>query len=185
MAQQAEAPDVSSIPDPKGHPIYPEVLALAPGIFVPITEDFTTPLPAQRTRTDRHQAQLAILNHHITVSNDNMLALASIQHANIIQTGRRQDVSPSGPPRTSHQDIDAMIAYMKEPHDPNVDYNVDTPPMPTFDLGTTNARELTSLKLMDYAKWAADQLETREGQLAKTKEAIEKELRQEWERVVQ
>ncbi|KAL2694433.1 hypothetical protein Neosp_001010 [[Neocosmospora] mangrovei] len=192
MAAQPQRPDPSAadiddVPDPKGHPIIPNLGNFTAGLFAPIPESETFVDPADATKHDGLQRKLQAMDAHVAANRDNFLDLCVRERERIKQEGRRLEahgqrmgqVSADTPrPGILHD----MIANMEAKPLPGADVEIKSIPKPQFMNHSRPIRERQAIQLLDFAGFAAELAETREADLAKRREELEAEIRAEQER---
>lgn len=196
MAAQPQRPDPSpseleGIPDPKGHPIIPNLGNFTAGIFAPIPESETFADPAgAATRLDGLQRKLQAMDAHAVANRNNYLDLCARERERIKQEGRRfealaQRMGQPPPDATRPGTLHAMIANMEAEPLPGAEAEVESRksiPRPQFLNDPRPLRERQAIQLLDFAGFAADLAEAREADLAKRREALEAEIRAEQEK---
>ncbi|KAJ4316420.1 hypothetical protein N0V84_007857 [Fusarium piperis] len=192
MAAQSQRPDpgaseLDDIPDPKGHPIIPNLVNFTGGIFAPIPESETFVDPADATRLDGLQRKLQAMDAHALANRDNYLDLCVRERERIKQEGRRLEAlrqkmgqPPSDTPRPGS--LQAMIANMEAEPLPGAEVEIKIIPKPQFLNQNRPVRERQAIQLLDFAGFAADLAETREADLAKRRKELEAEIRVEQEK---
>lgn len=195
MAAQPQRPgpdlsEIDDVPDPKGHPIIPNLGNFTAGLFAPIPESETFVDPADATKLDGLQRKLQAFDAHAVANRDNYLDLCVRERERIKQEGRRLEAHnqrtgqvPPDIPRPGV--LHGMIANMEAEPLPGADVEIKTIPKPNFVNQPRPVRERQAVQLLDFAGFAADLAEAREVDLAKRREELEAEIRAEQTRETQ
>ncbi len=121
----------------------PRVTTVVPATFVPITTDLTRPFDgASRSRVERAQTMLHTVDHYRTGMREGILHLGQLEQERILGDAlggggdsRHEGHGHSSPPTSDAVDdattgeIDLMVATMRVPAAPGVDYNITTTQM--------------------------------------------------------
>ncbi|RSL55999.1 hypothetical protein CEP54_009076 [Fusarium duplospermum] len=189
MAAQPQRPDpgaseLDDVPDPKGHPIIPNLGNFTAGLFAPIPESETFVDPADATKLDGLLWKLQATDAHAVANRDNFLDLCVRERERLKQEGRRLEAlaqrTGQAPPDAPRPGIlPGMIANMEAEPLPGADVEIKTIPKPQFLNHPRPIRERQAVQLMDFAGFASDLAETREADLAKRREELEAEIKAE------
>lgn len=182
---QATSSSSSSSSHPFPSEPIPQLISLAPAIFVPITKDLTTPLP-KTSHTTHLQARLTAHDDHALAVHSNLETLLIREHVRILQSGtnmaaqaRATNTHPEDlKPGMDGEDMGSMITNMRTPHVPGTDYNITNIAAPDFSKAPMRTpREWTACHVMNQANSAAAELELYEMHVRKTREAYEAALK--------